>query len=331
MAAIKKIAILASGGNSPGMNNVIITLVRKARLYKWDVELIFDGYAGLCCNNFAVPKIKTLSYFYANGNVVIGTSRFPEFEQPEYRELALANLKEHQIDCLFVIGGNGSFAGANALAKHGIRVICLPGTIDNDVQYTETTIGYSTALNTVVRGIDELRACFDSHSGVCIVEVMGRRFPDLTVNAAIATEAEAVVTPNNILTAKDMAKIAMETALQGHRSCMIVVTEQIYGRNGLPTLQELAKDVEKMLNGRMCRSDVLGYIQRGATPTAEDRILANRMASFAIDYAKDKEDNVCILVKNGKIVAVDLAETLALKPKEFDYSILDEYKKYCKI
>ena len=328
--AIKKIGILASGGNSPGMNNVVITLLRKARLLNWEVELIFDGFAGLCCNNFAKPNLKILSYFYANGNVVIGTSRFPEFEQAEYQELALANLKEHNIDCLFVIGGNGSFQGGLSLARRGIHIICIPGTIDNDVQNTETTIGYSTALNTVVRGIDELRACFDSHSGVCIVEVMGRRFPDLTVNAAIATEAEAIVTPKNIWNAKEMSLIATETALHGHRSCIIVVTEQMYGRNGLPTLEQLAREMESMLNGRMVRSDILGYIQRGATPTAEDRILANRMASFAIDHANKSTQNVCIVVKNGRILAVDAEETMALKPKEFYYSILYEYKKYNK-
>ena len=110
--AIKKIAILASGGNSPGMNNVVITLLRKSRLYNWEVELIYDGYAGLCCNNFHEPKLKALSYFYANGNVVIGTSRFPEFQKEEYQELAMNNLREHKIDCLFVIGGTGSFKGA---------------------------------------------------------------------------------------------------------------------------------------------------------------------------------------------------------------------------
>ena len=328
--AIKKIAILASGGNSPGMNNVIITLVRKARLYNIDVELIFDGFSGLCCNNFMKPKLKTLSYFYANGNVVIGTSRFPEFEHEEYQELAMNNLKEHKIDCLYVIGGNGSFNGALQLAKRGMHVVCIPGTIDNDVINTETTIGYSTALNTVVRGIDELRACFDSHSGVVIVEVMGRRFPDLTVNAAIATEAEAIVTPDHILNAQQIAEIATQTALNGHRSCVIVVTEQTYGRNGLPTLEELASEVEMLLNGRMVRSDVLGYIQRGATPTAEDRIMGSRMASYAIDYARKERENVCILVKYGKIIAVNLEKTLALKPKVFDDSILEDYKKYNK-
>ena len=328
--AIKKIAILASGGNSPGMNNVVITLLRKAHIYNWEVELIYDGYAGLCCNNFHEPKLKALSYFYANGNIAIGTSRFPEFQQEEYQEVAMKNLKEHKIDCLFVIGGNGSYQGALNLAKKGMQVVCLPGTIDNDVQNTEMTICYSTALNTVVRGIDEIRACFDSHSGVCIVEVMGRRFPDLTVNAAIATEAEAVVTPDTILDAKQMAQIATASSLNGHRSCIIVVTELTYGRNGLPTLDQLAKDMSKLLNGRMVRYDVLGYVQRGATPTAEDRILGNKMASFAIDYVNNNKLNVCIAVKNGRIVAVDLVETLKQKAKEFDNTSLNDYKKYCK-
>ena len=127
-----------------------------------------------------------------------------------------------------------------------------------------------------------------------------------------------------------MAESATETALNGHRSCVIVITEEIYGRNGLPTLDELASEMEVILNGRMVRSDVLGYIQRGATPSAEDRILASRMASYAIDYARKEKHNVCILVQNGKIVALDLEKTLALKPKVFDDSIVEDYKKYNK-
>ncbi len=326
---LKKIAILASGGNSPGMNNVIITLVRKAASLKIKCELINDGYKGLVNNLFFKPILQNLTYFYASGNVIIGSSRFPEMKKKEVLLKAKKNLVKHKIDCLFVIGGDGSYRGALELSKLGVHVICIPGTIDNDIASTSKTIGFSTALNSIVSSIDNIRNSFDSHNGIILVEVMGRRFPDLAICAAFATQAEGVVTTDNILSADEIIEISKQSAKNGHRSCLIIVCEKIYGFNGLPTLKEIADLISKKTK-RHCRVDVLGYIQRGGTPTAEDRILASRMGSFAVDYARKNKKSAALCYKFNKIFALDLHDSINCLPKKTNSIDLLDYFSYNK-
>lgn len=329
---IKKIAILASGGNSPAMNNAIITLVRKAKSLGISVELIYEGYKGLLEENFVKSQLSMLSYFYANGSVIIGTSRYPKFTELKVRQKAKQILNKHKIDCLFVIGGDGSYKGAEGLAKLGIKVICLPGTIDNDVRSTVKTIGFSTALNQIVTSIDNIRNSFDSHCGIALVEVMGRRFPDLSINAAIATQAEGLVTCDNVLSVDDIVKISKETWKNKHRSCIIVVSEKVYGYNGLPTLAQITKEIKEKTN-RLCRTIVLGYIQRGGVPSAEDRILASRLASFAIDQCIKSEKNKSYTIDYlgaGKIVANEISKSLNLKVKETNKKVYLDFLKYNK-
>jgi 6-phosphofructokinase 1 len=265
-----RIAVLASGGNSPGMNNAVITLVKSARLNKIDIKLIYDGFQGLLENKFRDADIRSLEDFYVRGNIVIGTSRSKDFLQIEYKKQAIKNLKKQKVDVLVVIGGDGSYKGAASLAKLGMKVMALPGTIDNDVASTDSTIGFYSCLHTIVESIDKIRDSFDSHSGICFVEVMGRGFSDLAVQAGVATIAEAIVTNENIMSAKDFINVANETKKNKKRSCIFVITEKIYGTNGLPTLDELAKEVEKA-TGRVCRVNIIGHIQRGGTPLATDR------------------------------------------------------------
>ena len=328
---IKTIAVLASGGNSPAMNNVVITLIRKCRYYDIDVKLINNGYKGLLNNEFIKPDLQTLSYFYATGNIFIGSARCLEFKELSYQKKAYSILKKNKIDCLFVIGGDGSYHGAQALKKLGMHVICLPGTIDNDVASTEITIGFSTALNGIVTNIDAIRNSFDSHLGICFVEVMGRRFPDLAINAGIACQAEAIITTKNILTTDQIIDIANETWKNKHRSCLIVVTEKIYGLNGLPTLKEIATKVEKVTN-RLTRVDVLGYTQRGGTPTAEDRNLAISMASYGLNLSINQPNkSFTIDVKNNKITHTDIDKALKLPAKTIKGNLLKEFNKYCKL
>jgi 6-phosphofructokinase 1 len=265
-----RIAVLASGGNSPGMNNAVITLVKSARLNKIDIKLINDGYRGLLEDKFHDADIRLLEDFSARGNVVIGTARSKEFHQIEYKRKAIKNLRKHKIDVLVVIGGDGSYKGAASLAKLNMKVMALPGTIDNDVASTDSTIGFFSCLHTIVESIDKIRDSFDSHSGICFVEVMGRGFSDLAVQAGVATMAEAIVTSENVLSTDEFISIANETKRNKKRSCIFVITEKIYGANGLPTLDELAKEVEKV-TGRVCRVNVIGHIQRGGVPSATDR------------------------------------------------------------
>jgi 6-phosphofructokinase 1 len=265
-----RIAVLASGGNSPGMNNAVLTLVKSAKLNKIDIKLIYDGYQGLIENKFHNADVRNLEDFSTRGNVVIGSARSKKFMEVEYKRLAIKNLKKQKVDVLVVIGGDGSYKGAASLAKLGMKVMALPGTIDNDVASTDSTIGFYSCLHTIVESIDKIRDSFDSHSGICFVEVMGRGFSDLAVQAGIASNAEAIVTSENIMNAEEFIAIADETKRNKKRSCIFVITEKIYGTNGLPTLDELAKEIEKV-TGRVCRVNVIGHMQRGGVPAATDR------------------------------------------------------------
>lgn len=328
---IRRVAILASGGNSPAMNNVVITMIRKCRYYGVEILLINDGYQGLINSNFTKPDLNSLSYFYATGNIFIGSSRFPKFKEHKYQQKAAQILKKYKIDCLFVIGGDGSYQGAAALNKLGVRVICFPGTIDNDIASTERTIGFSTALNNIMNNIDAVRNSFDSHLGVCLVEVMGRRFPDLAINAGIACQAEEIITIKNVLTTKEIVDIAKQTWKNKHRSCLIVVTEKIYGRDGLPTLKEIAAAIEKA-TGRISRVCVLGYTQRGGIPTAEDRNLAISMADYGFDLAFNKPDgSYAIGIKDNRITHTDIEKAVKMQAKTINSEILKESNKCNKI
>jgi 6-phosphofructokinase 1 len=265
-----RIAVLASGGNSPAMNNAVITLAKSAKLNKIDIKLIFNGFQGLLEHKFTDADIRYLEEFTSRGNVVIGTSRSKEFMKLEAKHKAIKILKKEKIDVLVVIGGDGSYRGATELSKLGVKVMTLPGTIDNDISSTNSTIGFYTCLDVIVQSIDRLRDSFDSHSGICFVEVMGRGFSDLAIQAGIATNAEIIVTKENVLKASDFIRIANETKQNKKRSCIFVITEKIYGKNGLPTLDEIAEEVERKTN-RVCRVNVIGHSQRGGVPAAIDR------------------------------------------------------------
>ncbi len=328
---IKTVAVLASGGNSPSMNNVVITLIRKCLYYGIKIKLINNGFKGLLDNKISNPNLQVLSYFYATGNIFIGSSRCLKFKELAYQKKAYEILKKNKIDCLFVIGGDGSYHGAQALKKLGMQVICFPGTIDNDISSTERTIGFSTALNSIVTNVDAIRNSFDSHLGVCFVEVMGRRFPDLAINAGIACQAEAIITTENILNYEQILKIVNETWKNKHRSCLIIVTEKIYGLNGLPTLKQIADKIEKATK-RQTRVDVLGYMQRGGVPTAEDRNLATRMASYGLDLAiNNPKKSFTIDFKKGRITHTDIDKALKMPLKVIDKGSLKEFIKYCKM
>jgi 6-phosphofructokinase 1 len=321
-----KVAILASGGNSPGMNNAIITLVKKAKLSNINTVLIYDGYAGLLKNDFRTLDPHCLDQFASRGNVIIGSSRSSEFATPYGQKKAVAILKKNKVDVLVVIGGDGSYIGASKLCKLGFKVMGLPGTIDNDVSSTDTTIGFYTCLNTITTSIDAIRDSFESHASVCFVEVMGRGFSDLAIMAGVATGAEAIVTSNNILKASDFIDIANETKKHGKRSCIFVITESIYGKNGLPSLQDIAKEVEAKIH-RSTRVNVIGHIQRGGVPVASDRYLASVMANHCINCIKAKKFNRVICEHNRDIIDVDIMQATAMPRKPNKMHLVQEYNK----
>lgn len=320
-----KIAILASGGNSPGMNNIIVGLVKAARFHNIEPWLIYDGYDGILKNQFVLADIRNLEQFITRGNAIIGSSRSKTFYDINTKQQAVKVLKEKEIEVLIVIGGDGSYNGAAQLSKLGMKVMCLPGTIDNDIASTSTTIGFFTCLNTIVNHIDALRDSFESHCGICFVEVMGRGHSDLAVRSGIATCAEAIITSKNILLAKDFIKIANDTWKNGKRSCIFVITEQIYGMENYPPLTQIAKQVEQA-TGRTTRINIIGHAQRGGVVTAIDRYWAVVMATHCIECIVAGRFNRAIGEIERKVVDIDINEALQIPSKEDATKLVDKFE-----
>ena len=325
---VKKIAVLASWGNSPGMNNVAITLVKKAISLGITPYLIYDGYKGLLEGNFKKVDRETLRWienYNSRGNIFIGSARSTEFYKPEVKKVAAKVLKDHKIDVLFAIGGDGTYKGAAGLSQFGVKVMGLPGTIDNDISSSEQTIGFFTCLNRIVNVLDALRDSFDSHSGICFCEVMGRGFSDLAIYAGVATDAEAIVTKDNIKTKEEFLAIANQAKANGKRSCLFVVTESLYGKDGLPSIQEIAQWVGEQ-TGRTTRVNVIGHVQRGGTTDAWDRANASLMAMHAMDCVVSGITNRVISMVKGQIVDIDIIKATSMPRKKNKMNILKEYK-----
>lgn len=329
---MKKIAILASGGNSPAMNNALITATKKAISLGIEPYVVYNGYRGLVNNEIQKADIRYIEQFYARGNIVINSARSLQFQNDiSIQEQAANNLKKHGINDLIVIGGDGSFMGASRLIKQGINVFGLPGTIDNDVNSTQLTIGYISALENIVEAVDSIRNSFESHGGVCLVEVMGRHCPDLAVAAFIATNAEIIVTEDKILDAKQIAEAANECFKKGKRSVIVMIVENIYGKEVKTTLPELAKEIEPLIpEGYICRNNIIGYSQRGAYPIGYDRFVASLLANEAVQAIHENEKNLVFGFVNDKVERYPIETALKMsKPGKKVY--IKDFEKLAKI
>jgi len=302
---IRKIGVLTSGGDSPGMNAAIRSVTRTALASGIKVVGIHDGYKGLIEGNFEDFKRHNVSDILSRGGTILGSARLPEFKDESVQDLAVAKLKENEIDALIVIGGDGSYRGAQSLTKKGINCIGLPGTIDNDIQGTDFTIGFDTALNTVVDCVDKLRDTSSSHHRASVVEVMGNHCGDLAVFSAISTGAEIVVTPETGYDEEAiMEKLKYLESLNKNHA-IIIVSEKLCDTNAL------AKKITQntSFDGR---STVLGHIQRGGCPTPSDRVLASRMGEKAVDLLINGVGGHCVIIKNNEISSLPIDEALAL-------------------
>ncbi|VEU59871.1 6-phosphofructokinase [Mesomycoplasma neurolyticum] len=269
---IKKIAILTSGGDAPGMNNVIRAVVKSALLNNIEPFLVYGGYKGLYKNKIVSTTNKNVDKYLAQGGTFIYSTRFPKFKNPEIRQEAIGNLKRLGIDALLVIGGNGSYAGALKLHEEGIKVLTIPGTIDNDINSSEFTLGYDTALNTIVEAVDKLRDTATSHSRFFIVETMGHGAGDLALYSGIATGAEIIVTNEKPMTVDEIIAVVHDQVHNRRkRSVIAIVSEFIY-----PNLDNVAKAVQAKTKVS-ARAMKLGHLQRGGRPSAQDRILGTLM------------------------------------------------------
>lgn len=302
---IKKIAVLTSGGDAPGMNAAIRAVVRAARSYNLEVVGIHEGYKGLVegGENYEPMTRKSVTDIISRGGTILGSARLPEFPQPEVRDRGLQTLKDNNIDALVVIGGDGTYAGGKRLHDHGIKVVGLPGTIDNDIAFTDYTIGFDTCVNTVVDAIDKLRDTCGSHNRCAVVEVMGRYCGDIARAAGLATGAEFVVTNtqnNDLQTILDRTKAWRE---QGKRHPIIIVTEHLFNT------PELAQKIEEY-SGYETRATILGHVQRGGKPSSYDRILASRLGLAAVETLMAGQSGVCLGVVANKICATPFEDVI---------------------
>lgn len=300
---IKNIGVLTSGGDAPGMNAAIRGVVRTALGEGLGVFGIYDGYLGLYEGNIKQLDRYSVSDVINKGGTFLGSARFPEFRNEEVRLKAIENLKQHNIDALVVIGGDGSYMGAKKLTEMGFPCIGLPGTIDNDIAGTDYTIGYLSAINTVIDAIDRLRDTSSSHQRISIVEIMGRHCGDLTLMSAIAGGCEYVITPETGLDMEQLISNIQDGIKKGKKHAIIALTELMTDAN------QLAKEIEKS-TGRETRATVLGHIQRGGRPTAFDRILASRMGNYAVHMLLEGHGGRCVGIQKEELVHHDIIEAI---------------------
>ena len=307
MKEIKTIGVMTSGGDAPGMNAAIRAVTRSAIYEGWKVYGIYRGYEGLINGDIKEFTSESVSNTIQRGGTILKTARSKEFMTEEGRAKAYENIKKYGIDALVIIGGNGSLSGAQVLAKeYDIPCIGLPGTIDNDLYGTDSTIGYDTALNTIVDAVDKIRDTATSHDRIFFVEVMGRDAGFLTQNSAIAAGAEAAIIPEDKTDIDQLEQFISRGFRKSKNSSIVLVSES-------PKDGGAMHYAERMRNEHPeydVRVTILGHLQRGGTPTAYDRILASRMGVAAIEALNEGQRNVMIGIKNDQIVYVPFSRAI---------------------
>ena len=307
MAEIKCIGILTSGGDAPGMNAAIRAVTRSAIFSGFKVKGIYRGYRGLVTDEIEEFSTANVSNIIQRGGTVLKTARCKEFQTKEGRQLAYDNIQRHGIDALVVIGGDGSLTGARIFANEfNFPIIGIPGTIDNDLYGTDTTIGYDTALNTIMECVDKIRDTATSHERLFFIEVMGRDAGFLALNGAIASGAEAAIIPEISTEVDQLADLIQNGFRKSKNSSIVLVAESPVTGGAMA----IAERVEKEYPQYDVRVSILGHLQRGGSPTAHDRILASRMGAAAIDALLDDQRNVMIGVKNDEIVYVPFSKAI---------------------
>lgn len=315
----KKIGVLTSGGDSPGMNAAVRAVTRTAIFKGFKVIGIRRGYNGLLNRDMVELKVRDVSDIIQRGGTAIFTARCPEFKEWANVQKAADICREENMTGVVVIGGDGSFRGAADLSKAGIPCVGLPGTIDNDIQCSEYTIGYDTAMNTVVQMVDKLRDTCQSHDRCAVVEVMGRHAGHIALNTGIACGATAVLVPEVKWELKEVIERILEERGTGKKQFIIVVAE------GVGNTNEIAKTIEKE-TGIESRATILGHVQRGGSPTVRDRVVASEMGYYAVELLEKGIGNRVVGMKDGKVYDVDIQEALSMKKPFNDrlYTICNE-------
>lgn len=307
---IKTVGVLTSGGDAPGMNAAVRAVTRAAISNNIRVKAIYRGYKGLMDGEVMEFSSQDVSGIIQRGGTILKSARSEEFRTAEGRKRAFDTLQKEQIDALIVIGGDGTFTGARLLAQeYNVPVIGIPGTIDNDLWGTDATIGYDTALNTIMDCVDKLRDTATSHERVFLVEVMGRDAGFLTLNAAVAAGAEAAVIPERA-TIAEQVEAAIGHGRRKSKNSSIVLVQEHAVEGGARSVQQ---EIEKIHPEYNVRTTILGHLQRGGRPSAKDRILASRMGCAAIQALLDEQRSIMIGVQNDEIVYIPLARAIHTK------------------
>ena len=312
MKDIKKIAVLTSGGDAPGMNSAVRAVVFSAFHHNIEVVGIYRGYEGLIDWETKDLTLEDVRNINSQGGTFLLTSRSERFLETKYREQAAENLRANNVDALVAIGGDGTLRGAIDFKEQGVNVVCIPGTIDRDISCSEYTLGFDTAANTATEAIDKIRDSSISHGRCSVVEVMGRKRGYIALWAGMATSAEAIVLPEkwngNYDTITDAIK---QRHAEGRNSYLVVVAE---GVTDAPKLAEII--CEK--TGIESRVSVLGYIQRGGNPTAKDRMYGSLMGAYAVEILTQVKQNRIVAIKNDKLIDYDTAEAINIHNNMLD-------------
>ena len=314
---IRQIGVLTSGGDSPGMNAAIRAVAREAMHNKCKVIGIQRGYKGLLNEEFKEMKSVDVAGIIQMGGTILGTARCPEFKEEEVQQKAADICRKHGIDGIVVIGGDGSYRGAQALSRHGVNTIGLPGTIDLDITCTDYTIGFDTAVNTAMEAIDKVKDTSSSHERCSIIEVMGRHAGYIALWCGIANGAEDILIPEKY--DYDEQKIVDHIIIKrrlGKKHHLIINAEGIGHSTSMARRIEAATGIET-------RATILGYMQRGGSPTCKDRYYASVMGAYAADILVQGKTNRVVCYRNGQFVDLDIEEALAMTKEisEYEYQI----------
>ncbi|MFJ7678773.1 6-phosphofructokinase [Peribacillus sp. NPDC097198] len=303
---MKKIGVLTSGGDSPGMNAAVRAVVRKAIFHEMEVYGIYHGYEGLINGDIRRLELGSVGDIIHRGGTMLHTARCPEFKTEEGQLKAIEQLKKVGIEGIVIIGGDGSYLGAKALTERGFPCIGVPGTIDNDIPGTDFTIGFDTALNTVIDAIDKIRDTATSHERTYVVEVMGRNAGDIALWAGLAGGAETILCPEYDFDIEEMIGKLNRGHERGKKHSIIVVAE------GVGSAMEISKQIEAKA-GFETRVTVLGHVQRGGSPTASDRVLASRLGARAVELLLEGLGGRAVGIEENKLVDYDIIDALSKK------------------
>lgn len=314
---MKRIGVLTSGGDAPGMNAAVRAVVRKAIFHNMEVYGIYRGYAGLIDGDIKKLEVGSVGDIIHRGGTMLYSARCEEFKTLEGQLKGIENLKKHGIEALVVIGGDGSYQGAKKLTEHGFPCIGVPGTIDNDIPGTDFTIGFDTALNTVIDAIDKIRDTATSHERTYVIEVMGRHAGDIALWAGLAGGAETILIPEAEDDMDEVIARLKRGSDRGKKHSIIIVAE------GVGSGVEFGKKIQEETRFET-RVSVLGHIQRGGSPTAHDRVLASRLGARAVELLLDGKGGRCVGIQSNELVDHDIIEALSrthtLDRKMYDLS-----------